>query len=563
MDRITFACTSKSFFINVIALNNLTDCAANKTSDVSTTAGNQIGGPATSQRFVLNQDAVKLWRTRYPEQHMANLITEASQMQPCPASADTTNVTAGSDGLCCAAAGDLLETSGILADSLEFANTGTYPADWTMKLINAMASAPVAATGLGQYLLLLPAVEALESLRGYVADNTTCSAQLDAFHESLMAPYMDSIFTTAVKGAAIAPDQDGKQEAVLAKLVAPPLLMHAAMPDGEMSANVTGGKRRRTLLQDAAAPTVAADPTEAAPPTAADTPAAAPAPITAADAPAVNATTTPTAPAPAAGPTTTTTAAAPAPSTVAPTGSSLSATLQTKLCTLLPSTPLWANYISGNKTTTATASVSADLLPAVYGVAAAMPDACSTVVETAYASTQLADSGMSDVAAGVRYALMRCWLYDKSYSEAHRCLHALPNAQDPSLFFNLKPTSLRIDELVDFSVRLALLNGLKTPWLVATIAKASPAAWSMIAQQLSEGDLWDELGTSYACNVMTIMGAPMNNGQFELMQGLLDGRAADCSPDMRTRAIGKMLQAKKVAASAASQICGYLSSLEA
>ena len=50
---------------------------------------------------------------------------------------------------------------------------------------------------------------------------------------------------------------------------------------------------------------------------------------------------------------------------------------------------------------------------------------------------------------------------------------------------------------------------------------------------------------------------------FELMQGLLDGRAADCSPDMRTRAIGKMLQAKKVAASAASQICGYLSSLEA
>lgn len=545
-------------FINVITLQNLTDCTANKTSDISTVTGNVDDGPVTTDAWVLNQHAVKLWRTKYSEQHLNNIVTEAKQMQPCPATADTTNVTYGSDNLCCSAAGDLLELSGVLADSLEFANTGTYPADWTLKIAEAMGIAPVTGTGLGQYLSLLPAVEALEALRGYVADNETCAAQLDDFHASILAPYAENILASAQRGTTAA-DQDGKQEVVLAKLVASPLLMHAAMPDGEMSDNMdaAGRRRRRSLLQ--AATPAGATPTAPAPAVAtATTPAAVPEPITAAAAPTTNATVTPAAATPAAAP------AAPPTNSPTPAASSpataLSATMQTKLCTLLPFTPLWSNYISGNVSRSGLSSVPADLLPAVYGVAAAMPADCRSVVEGAYETSQLAASGINDTAAGVRYALMRCWLYDDTYLEAHRCLHALPNAQDPSIFFNLQATTLRIDDLVVFTDRVKLLDDLKRPWLISNIAKISPAAWSMVTEDLTNGSLWDDLGPDQACQVMNEMGTPLNIGQFEARQALLDGKAAACSADMRTRAIGKMLQTKRVAPTAAQQICGFLSS---
>lgn len=553
MDEITVACTSTSFFISVITLQNVTDCPANKTSDIPTTMGNMDDGPVTRDAWVLNQHAIKLWRTFYSEQHFNNIINEAKQMQPCPASADTTNVTYGSDNLCCSAAGDLLELSGVLADTLEFAHTGKYPADLVLKAVEALGVAPVTATGLGQYLSLLPAVEALEALRGYVADNPTCAAQLDDFHESLLSPYAENILASAQRGTTAA-DQDGKQEAVLAKLVASPILMHSAMPDGEMSESVdaVGRRRRRSLLQ-------AANATAPAPAVAtAVTPAAAPAPVTAAPAPAENATATPAAATPAAAPAAGPPTSGPTPG--APATESLSVTMQTKLCTLLPFTPLWSNYISGNVSRGGLSSVPADLLPAVYGVAAAMPAGCRSVVEGAYATSQLAATGINDTADGVRYALMRCWLYDATYLEAHRCLHALPNAQDPSRFFNLQPTTLRIESLVIFNNRLKLLEDLKRPWLISNIAKQSPGAWSMVAEDLVSGSLWDDLGTDKACQVMNEMGTPMNSAQFEDMQALLDGKAAACSADMRSRAIGKMLQAKRVAPMAAQQICGFLSS---
>ena len=596
VDRIQLACEARVPFVNVLAMANLTDCPDNKNTSnfISTASGPYDAGPVDAEAYILNQNAVRLWRTFYSELHFSNLVTEAAQMSACPAAADTINVNAGSDGYCCAAAGDMLEVAGVLSDAGVFAAQGKYPASWAMKMVEAMGRAPVVSTGLGQYLLLLPALEMAESLRGYAGDNETCAAQWNAFYLSLIEPQVETIKAAALAaggGAAATPGagDDTSQEALLAKLAESPLLRRAAhiltvpeiIPDAAAAPQADGGggrrlrssssrsssssssTHRRRLLQDsspAPAP-VGGDGGGAPAPSPEGNAAAGDTPPSSAPTPSTTGDLTP-APAPSS-----------PPSLSAPTLGN--AALQTELCALLPSTPLWINYIAtsdGETTTTTTPPTtqpSADLLPAIYGVAAAMPSGCRSALETAYASTSLPQNttinsatDVSDVALGVRYALKQCWLQEGTYAEASRCLYALTKALDPLPFTSTPLTGglgLPLDKQLLYYERTAVLKGVLMPWLVATTARQSPAAWLDIVNALSDGSLWDAMGgADKACEALDVLPLPTNSAQIDALEGLMADKGRECSLDVRGRTMGKMQTVKDTGGSVGESMCAFL-----
>jgi Peptidase M1 N-terminal domain/Peptidase family M1 domain len=589
IDRISIACEGSAMFSNVIVMHNLTDCVTNQTANISTVAGPIDYGPVKADAWVLNQHAVRLWRTLYTDEQLNNLASEASQMVACPPSRDTTDVMSASDGLCCAAAGDMLETCGLLSDSLWFGLDGRYDVGQAMKMVEAVTRAPVASTGLGQYLLLSGAIESMQLMRSYVAENATCAAIMDAFESNLLKPYTQAILQTALEPFVADSINstvgiDGSREALLARLAASPLLSYAAYvppsaQDGEGSNSTTSGRRRllQTVDENATAvpaPAPAAnEEAAAAAPTPApiagdtgDTEAPAPAPVTDAPTPA---------PAP--------TATAPTPTpTPAPSGEYTNGDLelQSELCALLPSTPLWKNYInygSNKPTATNTTTVPVDLLPAIYGIAAAMPPGCRTALEEMYATTTLAQTAAStagdpnpftEITDGIINALHECYYYDNLFTEAVRCVYALAGAGDPEILLGFAPAfnSPKFSNLYLVAERKGWMANMLRPYIVTNIAKQSSHAYVAVIDELQDGALWDLMGTSNACitlNLMAFVAVPANTAQADALERIIEGKGQDCPPNLIGRMKGKVKVARTNAARLQEQMCAYLDGWQA
>ncbi len=577
--RISTACESPNMFSNVIVMHNLTDCTANKTLDVSTVAGPIDYGPVSADDWVLNEDAVRLWRTPYTDQHFTNLVTEAAQMAACPPERDTTDVFAGSDGICCAAAGDLLETAGVLSDSVAFGQDGTYSVEQTMRMVEAVVGAPVAVTGLGQYLLLQAATEAMEAIRGYSAENATCAGIMDEFQSNLFKPYAQTILDNALNplpldaGINKTIGVDGSREALLARLVVSPLLSAAAyVSPNAYDPDNAGGRRRRLLQTEGDAPATAPATAPAAAPAAE---AEAPTPTPAAGAPTPN-----PAPAPAAAaPTPAAAAAAPAAPPAGEVYNNGDLKLQAQLCALLPSTPLWKDYIDYENPSANTSStvVSPDLLPAIYAVAAAMPPGCRTALEAIYAKTTLAkipatagqqEPPYTNIYEGVVHALLDCYYYHPVFAEATRCVYALAGTADPTVLSNFSPdlSSPTFNNIYTMAERKGWMANMLRPWVLANIGKQSTNSYVNLINAFETGGLWEAVGATNGCgtmNILAFIAAPVNMAQVDALDTIINGKLEQCPPNLRARLQGKALVARKNAARTQQQVCAYLDDWQA
>ncbi|KAL4518255.1 hypothetical protein Ndes2437A_g04548 [Nannochloris sp. 'desiccata'] len=579
--RINTACESPDKFTNVIVMHNLTDCAASKSFAVSTVAGPIDYGPVAADSWVLNQHAARLWRAVYTDVHFDNLVAEVGEMVACPAERDTTDVLAGSDNYCCAAAGDLLETSGVLTDAAVFSQDGTYSVEQTMRMVEAVIRAPVASTGLGQYLLLHTAVEVMEVLEGFAAENVTCAAIMDEFQSDMLRPYSQAILQAALKpfdaGTNATIGVDGTREAFLARLVVSPLLLSAAyVPPNAVNGapdagggDFGGGKRRSLLQTEEEEEATAGVPATAPGPAAALEDAEeglAPAPAPAEDDQAAESPET-KAPAP---------IAAPAPTEYI----NGDLELQAELCALLPSTPLWKDYINAGSTSTAatsTTSVPVDLLPGIYALAAAMPPGCRTGLEGSYAATSLAqtqatiageEAPFTDISTGIVQALNECYHYHESISEGVRCLNALAATGNPRAVVGFTPNLSRptFTNVYTVAERKGFLTNLYRPWVLSNIARRSTSAYVELVDDLESGDLWEAMGTVNACgtlNIMAFLAAPTNMAQVNALEKIINGRAQQCSPTIVGRMKGKALLAKNNAARTQQQMCAYLEDWQA
>lgn len=549
--RIKIACESPNMFASLAGLHNLTDCPSDKSFDVSTIAGPIDYGPVAAEGWVSNEQAVRLWRSVFTEKHFDNIVAEAGEMAACPAERDTTDVIDGSDGYCCAAAGDLLETIGVLTDASVFSQDGTYSVDQSMRMIEAVTRAPVASTGLGQYLLLFSAVEIMEVMEGFAAENVTCAAIMDEFQSDMLRPYSQAILQAAVKPLNATLNAtigiDGIQEAFLARLAVSPLLLFAAYvpptaANGQPAtrSGAFGGGNRRRLLQ-----TQDEEEEEATGGVAATAPAPAP------DAP------------------------APAPP-VATEYINGDLELQAQLCALLPSTPLWKDYIIAGSTSTSTAATNAtvvpvDLLPAIYGLAAAMPPGCRSVLEASYA-TSLAqtpsttagqEESFTDISTGIVQALNECYHYHEVMSEGLRCVYALAWTGDSRAVVGFTPNPSRPTFTNSYIVaeRKGFLENQYRPFVFSNIARLSTSTYVEVVDDLESGDLWEALGTASACgtlNVMSLIAPPTNMAQVNALNKIINGRAQQCPPTIIARMKGKALLAEKNAARTQQQMCAYL-----
>jgi len=579
--RIKTACESPAQFASVVVLHNLTDCAANKSFDVSTVAGPIDYGPVAAEGWVLDRHAVRLWRSVLTDAHFDNLVAEAGEMAACPVEVDTTDVMAGSDGYCCAAAGDLLELNGVITDAVVFSQDGTYSVSQPMRMIEAVTRAPVASTGLGQYLMLYTAIDVMEVLKSFAADNVTCAAIMDEFLSDMLKPYSQDILQAALRpftaGTNATSGIDGIREAFLGRLVVSPLLRSAAyVPPTAASGEANAGGKRRRLLQTedeeeatSGVPATAPAPGPAPAPAAAleddenvEPPAFAPAEVDqAAEAPASD-------------------APAPAPPAAEYTNGDLE--LQAELCALLPSTPLWKDYINAGSTSTSTADtnttvVPVDLLPAIYAVAAAMPPGCRSVLEASYATSTLAqtptttagqESIFADISAGVVQALNECYHYHELVSESVRCVNALTGTGNALAVVGFTPNPSRptFTNKYTFGERKALLDNWFRPWVLSNIAKQSTSLYVKLIDDLESGDLWEAIGTDPACrtlNIMSFYTPPTNIAQFNALNKIINGKGQQCPPTIVGRMKGKALLAENNAARTQQEMCIYLEDWQA
>ena len=596
--RVMTACQSPVKFVTTITLHNLTDCPANKTGGIGTFDGATDGGAVGYDEWVLNAHSVRLWRTQYSEVHFNNLMNEARAATACPDSIDTTNVSVGANGLCCSGAAEQLETAGIMNDALWFSQDGKYPADWALRFAEATAASPVAGSNLGQYLLLLPAMEAAEALKLYIVGNDTeCMQHMQRFEAALFTPHTDAILAAVQQDPQMnSPLNETNRDMTLQRMAASPILRIAALNVGGTASPLTAsdsggggsvGAGRKMLANDGIAPdgnTTAT--TEASPPIVAAPAGFGPADTVGdggGDAPPTEAPSPlETVPNEAAGPTSDTPqTSTPQTNTTTPSSidpKAVSEDLQRSLCTLLPSTPLWTTYVYNmlgatevpplpgtSANSTATQNVPADLLPAVYAVAAAAPDTCRAVLEQPYIRVQQAgtiDSGSTaSVKDGVRKALMKCFLEEPSMSEALRCMYALTYTLDYSLMWNVPPFPLNADfeEFARYSLRKAYLEQYTRPSIVAFMARGSHASWLNIVDALANGDLWDMFGANNACLTMVFIPYPSNQQQIDAWEGLMAGRGGSCESGVRARGLGRLGNARNVAVRAGQEVCAFLS----
>jgi hypothetical protein len=586
-------------------MDNLTDCPATEgTQQLATTAGPLERGNLTQNSWVLNTNGERAWRSGYTEEHFSYLVELMKDMRSCPATVNTTAVDGG-DGLCCAVAGDALEAAAIVSDAVALAFSGEYPGDWALKAAEAVTSAEVASTGYGHYIMVLSAVEAVETLQPIVAANATCSTQLESLKGDILRPHAAMIFQRAIENEDISGVPKGAEAQVelLRKLAISPLLRRAALvqeiglssapppppfsPSNESADTATAsttdtGKRKLLQEEEDLAPGEAPpqgdeDVVAEAPSFFADEVAPSPSqgPVIAGpDASSAIPAPTPVdiqAPTPL-----TMSVAAPAPApiaqtvaqpTVAPAPAPVSApadSLQTRLCTLLLSTPLWRNFVADDETgqDTSTQAPSADLLPAVYAVAAAMPTDCRLSIGSVYSSTAFSksDAARADPKVGIRTALVRCWLYEPIYAEASRCLHADPEiaSRDLSLLASNSPAASDSLELqLRYKERMHYLQG-RHSWLLAQASLKRPDAWTGVLNSLQDDALWNELGPRQACETINLMRAAATDEERSALRAFFNGKGSECSSEVRTRALGRMASLEKVSENILASICSYL-----
>lgn len=549
-------------------MDNLTDCApADKgLATIPTVSGPDDYGPVYPEDWVANVNATRMWRSVYPAQQFDNLLADMANMTACTGA----NATADSDlslqGLCCASMNDMLQAATLISDSMALVYIGRYTGDYPLKAAAAVASSPATASDQGHYLMLATAADALNQLWPFVADDAVCSAELDAFYHELLSPHMDYIMMSVEDPETTTPDE----VTFLSQMAASPLLRYAALPR-VTNATQSGARRRsRALLQTAEL--------FEAPPPAGDLPEDTPSSSEygydyfPAEAPgSANLDTPPAADVPAPAP-------APGPSPAAESSVPLAgnSTLQGELCSQLLNTPLWQNYINpgGNDTAVdpGTPTPSPDLLPAVYAVAAAMPDACFGAISGPLQASSLAvqmagsvlPSGEEDYSFVITSALAQCWLYDPSEAEAYRCAYAMPSGPNATeitraVALNQATSDDPMAKQLMYAQRIFLFEDLQ-PLLLALHTSIRLDGYLQLVEDLETEGYWNTIGADTGCAALDLLRPAITTEERAALQQLLDGNAQACDGDVRTRAFGKMSQAESVADAVGQAACSWLSS---
>jgi hypothetical protein len=539
------ACASPVRFSTTLALDNLTDCAlggarAPGAGSLTTDVGAWENGTLAAERWVANLDGVRLWRTRYAPQHLANLLEEVAILEGCEGAAAALSPTGG-EGACCADRSDVAEAASLLSDAIALALTGDYPGDAALEAVAAAGFAPVTSTPVGRYLLLLPAAEALQRLRPLVQERPKCAARLDRLRAEMLAPHVAPLLAAVGKPAEAGAGPEARAD-LLQRLAAAPLLRLAALNPSDAGgggaaavapAAAPGGRRRLAQADADVAP------------------APAPAPAPAADAPAA------------------------APAAPAEAAAALNADAQRRLCALLPGTPVFADFVvnasaPGDSAAAAAAAaappVSPDLLPAVYAAAAAMAPACAAEVAPLLEGTAaLAAAPGGEAGWAVRAALLRCWLFSPAAAEAERCLLSLPysaGAGDGSTALRVlalasalePPPEAPLALRARFAERRHITRELR-PALVATAARQGADAWIGIASYLGNAATF---APASDCAVLDLMLPATTAAERAQLEELLDSTAAACPEEVRVRARGRAAQRAAVAGPAGDSMCAWL-----
>jgi hypothetical protein len=498
----------------------------------------------------------------------------------------------------------MAEGAALLSDAMAFLEAGIYSGDQALRAVAAAGlNGAARRTGSGRYLLLLPALEGQGTLRALVADNATCAAQMDRLRAELVGPEVtDLVLKDVAAGTAAAGATEADRDSTLGRLVAPQILIRAAlMPRSTVSLEEGGAPAPAPEGQaEAAAPKPAAARGPAAAPSGDGQPAAGRRLAQAAPAPSVEADGAAPAPAPApegqggaspdaAAPAPAAEDAAPAPAPAprpppppaappAPSGQPTFgyAKLQRQLCQMLPSTPLWADFVAAQdgaapagQPPAGMASPSPDLLPAIYGVAAAMPAACAQAIAAQYAAAPLAAAAptTADAQYGLRLALMRCFLTAPAFEEASRCLFATPNAAG----FGSSPLAVlaaaQADPVVSGAAfaagtelaarhaeRSQVLLSLR-PWLLVQFARRYATDYASAVASLQSQPVWDLVGGVQVCSALDAIRPPVGDQEVAALKALLAGPAAACPPDVKQRALGRAVQAARLAPAAAAAVC--------
>ncbi len=535
------ACASPVRFSTTLLLDNLTDCALGGARGagagaLTTDVGAWENGTLAAERWVANLDGVRLWRTRYAPQHLANLLEEVAALEGCEDAAGALSPTGG-EGACCADRSDIAEAASLLSDAVALALTGDYPGDAALEAVAAAGFAPVTSTPVGRYLLLLPAAEALQRLRPLVQERPECAARLDRLRAEMLAPHVGPLLEAVGAKAEAGAGPEARAD-LLQRLAAAPLLRLAALNPSDACGGAAAapaaapGGRRRLAQADADA-------------------AFAPAPAPVAFAPAA------------------------APAAPAEAAAALDANAQRRLCALLPGTPMFADFLvnastPGDAAAAAAAAaappVSPDLLPAVYAAAAAMPPACAAEVAPLLVGTAaLAAAPDGEAGWAVRAALLRCWLFSPASAEAERCLLALPysaGAGDGSTALRVlalasalePPPEAPLALRARFAERRHATRELR-PALVATAARQGADAWLGIARYLGNAATFAPASDCAALDLMLPATTAAERAQLE---ELLGSTAAACPEEVRVRARGRAAQRAAVAGPAGDSMCAWL-----